>query len=74
MNHHTQPSAIDRMAKAAISSTRAILSLPFDVAQSGYALSVKAGLVQDSMLACAGYARSLSRSEKLALGPWARQR
>ena len=49
-----------------------ILSLPFDIARDGYTKAVKTGLIQDSLIACARYARDLSASEKMALGPWAR--
>jgi len=60
--------AADNMAR----TTRATLTLPFDVAREIYAKSVKAGLVRDSMIACARYARDLNANEKLMLGPWAR--
>lgn len=74
MNKYPQNHAMAAMTQAALRSTSAMLTLPFDLAQNGYAQSVKAGLLQDSILACAHYARNLSRSELLALGPWARQR
>ena len=69
-----QPNAMDAMTVTALRSTRAMLSLPFDMARTTYAASVKAGLLADSMLACAHVARDLGRSEQLTLGPWARQR
>jgi hypothetical protein len=50
-----------------------VLGWPFDIAHFLYALTVRAGLIKDSMLANARFSRDISALEKLTLGPWARQ-
>jgi len=50
-----------------------LLGWPFDIAHIFYALTVRTGLIKDSMLASARFNRDISALEKLTLGPWARQ-
>jgi hypothetical protein len=57
---------------AAAQTTSAVLTLPFDIAREMYAKSVRTGLIKDSLIACARYSRDLNATEKLTLGPWAR--
>lgn len=49
------------------------LGLPFDLAREQYALAVRFGLIKNSLLASARFARELSKAEQQTLGPWARQ-
>ena len=65
-------SVLARPLTAAAQTTSAVLTLPFDIAREMYAKSVRTGLIKDSLIACARYSRDLSATEKLALGPWAR--
>lgn len=50
-----------------------MLCLPFDAARERYAKSVRAGLVEESMLAGAQFERDLASLERFTLGPWARR-
>ena len=50
-----------------------ILSLPFDLAQANYARAVRFGLIENSLLKSARFARDLGAMERLTLGPWARR-
>jgi hypothetical protein len=50
-----------------------VLALPFDVAREQYAKSVRAGLVERSLLASARFERTLSALETLTLGVMARR-
>ena len=54
-------------------ATPPMFGLPFDIARIMYTLTVRTGLVKDSMLASARFSRDLSALENLTLGPWARQ-
>jgi hypothetical protein len=49
------------------------LALPFDVAREQYAKSVRAGLVERSLIASARFERTLSAIEGLTLGVMARR-
>jgi hypothetical protein len=49
------------------------LALPFDMAREQYAKSVRAGLVERSLLASARFERSLSALEEITLGFMARR-
>jgi hypothetical protein len=49
------------------------LALPFDVAREQYAKSVRAGLVERSLIASARFERTLSALEGLTLGVMARR-
>jgi len=49
------------------------LALPFDVAREQYAKSVRAGLVERSLLASAQFERTLSALEQMTLGCMARR-
>jgi hypothetical protein len=48
------------------------LALPFDMAREQYAKSVRAGLVERSLIASARFERTLSALEGLTLGVMAR--
>ena len=50
-----------------------MLALPFDLARQQYATAVRAGFIEQSLLAGAKFERMLSSMEKATLGPWARQ-
>ena len=50
-----------------------MLALPFDMAREQYAKSVRAGLVERSMIASARFERALSALEQLTLGCMARR-
>lgn len=50
-----------------------VLSLPFDMAREQYAKSVRAGLVERSMIASARFERALSAVELFTLGAMARR-
>jgi hypothetical protein len=49
------------------------LALPFDMAREQYAKSVRAGLVERSLIASARFERTLSALEQLTLGFMARR-
>ena len=49
------------------------MALPFDIAREHYAKSVRAGLVERSMLASARFEQTVSAWERLALGVMARR-
>ena len=66
------PQGLAKAAAAAGKTSQLALSLPFDVARETYAKAVRIGLIEDSMLAEAKFARDLGKLEKLSLGPWAR--
>lgn len=50
-----------------------MLALPFDMARVHYATAVRAGIIEQSLIAGAKFERMLSSMEKATLGPWARQ-
>jgi hypothetical protein len=49
-----------------------LLALPFDLARAHYARSVRAGLLERSLIASARFERTLSAMETYTLGPMAR--
>jgi len=55
-------------------ASHAFLSMPFDAMRFQYASTVRAGLIERSLLASAQLERTLATLEKLILGPLARQR
>ena len=66
----------DGLPKAVRNMTRLssdVLALPFDVAREQYAKSVRAGLVERSMIASARFERWLSAMELFTLGAMARR-
>jgi hypothetical protein len=63
------PAAMVGMAR--VSSE--VLALPFDMAREQYAKSVRAGLVERSMIASARFERALSALELYTLGFMARR-
>jgi hypothetical protein len=50
-----------------------MLALPFDVAREQYAKSVRAGLVERSLIASARFEHTISALERLTLGCMARR-
>ena len=62
-----------KVTEALDKTTSLVLSQPFDMARAQYAFGVRAGVFQNSLLACARFERNISSLEKLTLGPWARQ-
>jgi hypothetical protein len=52
---------------------RALASLPFDALRVNHANLVKAGIVENSMLASRDFERALGALERIALGPMARR-
>ena len=67
--------ASDAMASSLREMTRVssdCLALPFDMAREQYAKSVRAGLVERSLIASARFERTLSALEGLTLGVMAR--
>jgi len=50
-----------------------VLALPFDMAREQYAKSVRAGLVERSLLASARFERTLRAWETITLGAMARR-
>ena len=50
-----------------------MLALPFDVAREQYAKSVRAGLVERSLIASARFEHAISALERLTLGCMARR-
>jgi hypothetical protein len=50
-----------------------VLALPFDMAREQYAKSVRAGLVERSMIASAKFEQALSALERFTLGGMARR-
>jgi hypothetical protein len=61
-----------KVTEALDKTTSLVLCQPFDMARAQYAFGVRAGLIEDSLLACARFGRDISSLEKLTLGPWAR--
>ena len=58
--------------EAAGQASRAALSAPFDVLRAQYAISVRSGLIERSLLAWSGFERSVGALERLMYGPFAR--
>lgn len=72
----TQLACADALPKTMRSMSRLssdVLALPFDVAREQYAKSVRAGLVERSMIASARFERWLSALELFTLGAMARR-
>ena len=53
---------------------QAAIFLPFDLARENYALAVRVGLIEQSMLASAKFGKLLIQIESITLGPLARTR
>jgi hypothetical protein len=62
-----------QVAEAVLKTTSLTLAQPFDWARWLYALGVRGGLLENSLLDCARFGRDISSLEKMTLGPWARQ-
>ncbi len=55
-------------------SGKTLARLPFDTLREQYAGAVRAGLIERSLIASAGFERKLGALERSVLGPWARSR
>jgi hypothetical protein len=64
----------DPFAAVAKDTLQAVACFPFDLARENYARSVRAGLVEQSMLASAKFGTTLCALETMTLGPLARSR
>ena len=58
---------------AAWKAGKMLAALPFDALRFGYAGAVRAGLVENSMLASRDFEQALGRLERVTLGPLARR-
>ncbi len=58
---------------AAWTASTAIAALPFDTLRANHASAVRAGLVQNSMLASRDFEHVVVALEQMALGPMARR-
>ena len=70
------PDSADASVSTAHAASRAVsdcLAWPFEMARAHYAVAVRAGLVERSLLASARFDQTLTAMEHLALGPWARR-
>jgi hypothetical protein len=63
------PEAMAEMARVGTE----VLALPFDMAREQYAKSVRAGLVERSMIASARFEHAISALEQFTLGHLARR-
>jgi len=70
---HLQNTDATHVVEALRKTTSLTLGQPFDLARSLYALGVRLGLIQSSLLASASFGRDISSLEKMTLGPRARQ-
>jgi hypothetical protein len=68
-----QNAGASQVAEAIRKQTSLALGQPFDLARSFYALAVRLGVIERSLLGSARFGRDISSLEKMALGPWARQ-
>jgi len=68
-NRHALPQLLGEMVRVSSDA----LALPFDMARAHYVCSVRAGLVERSMLASARFEHLLVALERLALGGMARR-
>ena len=55
-------------------AAKALARFPFDALREHYAAAVRAGIVERSLIASAGFERKLGALERSVLGPWARSR
>ncbi len=69
LHNFGMPPALDEMARLGSD----YLALPFDMAREQYAKSVRAGLVERSLIASARFEHVLSAMESLMLGCMARR-
>ncbi len=70
---HLQNTDATHLAEALLKTISLTLGQPFDMARALYALAVRIGLVEGSLLGSARFGRDISSLEKMTLGPWARQ-
>ncbi len=70
---HLQNTDVAKIVETWSRTTSLVLVQPFDLAREQYAIGVRVGLFENSMLACARFGRYISSLEKITLGPWARQ-
>lgn len=69
----TENVALTQFAETMGTTTSQLLGQPFDLARSFYALTVRLGMIESSLLASARFGRDINSLEKMTLGPWARQ-
>ena len=58
---------------AAWTASKAFAVLPFDAMRANHAIAVKAGLVENSMLASRDFEHAVEALERVTLGPLARR-
>lgn len=63
----------NQVKKALGKNTSMVLGLPFDTARALYAMAVRVGLIENSLLNSARFGRYIHSLEKVTLGPLARQ-
>jgi hypothetical protein len=64
---------VTHITEPMVKATTLVLAQPFDLARSLYALAVRFGLIENSLLTSARFGRDICSLEKMTLGPWARQ-
>jgi hypothetical protein len=70
---HIENVALAQITEKIGKATSQLFGQPFDVARSLYALAVRFGMIESSLLASARFGRDISSLEKMTLGLWARQ-
>ena len=66
---HLQNTDVAKIVETWSRTTSLVLVQPFDLAREQYAIGVRVGLFENSMLACARFGRYISSLEKITLGP-----
>ena len=70
---HMQNTNVVKFTETLGENMSPMLTWPFDIAHTMYALAVRVGLFKDSILASSRFSRQISTLEKMFLGRWARQ-
>jgi hypothetical protein len=70
---HMQNTSSTPIPESIEKTTLLWLGQPFDTARVLYALAVRVGLIENSLLSSARFSRDIHSLEKMTLGPWARQ-
>ena len=70
---HIQNTNAVKISEALGKTMSPMLTWPFDMAHTVYALAVRAGLLKDSILASSRFSRQIGALEKMLLGSWARR-
>lgn len=68
------PTPLHSILRAIARAQRNVLAIPFDLARDNYARSVRAGLIERSLLGSARFTRAVNAAEQMALGPWSAER